>query len=219
MLDLLKLHYKMLYMILPVICFFFSACAEDTIVEPPPPSASTMSVDTVKNLNGDTLSTGRFTYFSLSTKSEVTGNDTLTNKWDIAFRGTTIWINGGSVRFGNGGAIAAGAPAYSGIYPLTNFDTISTAPTEGYGVDNSNTNLAIPTGSGNGWYSYDAAQNYIQAIPGVVILLKTGEGKYAKLEIMSYYKNSTPDPMPFPTNFRFYTFRYTYQPDGTTRLK
>jgi hypothetical protein len=219
MFNFLKNRHKLLFLFLPLLCFLVSSCSEDSVVEPPPPSASTMTVDTIKNLNGDTLSTGRFTYFSLSTKSEVTGADTVSNKWDIAFRGTTIWINGGSVRFGIGGAIAAGAPVYSGIYPLTNFDTISAAPVSGYGLDNSNTNLAIPTGSGNGWYTYDAAANYIQAIPGVVLLIKTGDGKYAKLEILSYYKNSTPDPMPFPTNFRFYTFRFTYQADGTTRLK
>jgi len=199
--------------------FFFAACGSDSVIEPEPPAPSTMTVDTVRNLSGDTANTGSFTYYSLRTNAVITGADTLSNLWDIAFRGTTIWINGGSVRFGQGGAIVAGAPRYSAIYPLTNFDTISVAPQTGYGTDEAPTDLAIPTGSGNGWYTYDAPNNFIQAIPGAVILLKTGDGKYAKLEILSYYKDANPQPFPFPTNFRFYTFRFTYQADGTTRLK
>lgn len=203
----------------PVISLMLFSCGEDTVVEPDPPAPSSMAVDTIRNLNGDTSSTGSFTYFSLSTKSVVTGADTLTNKWDLAFRGTIIWINGGSIRFGHGGAIVAGAPAYSGLYPQTNFDTITTAPVAGYGVDNSPTSLAIPTGSDNGWYNYDGATNYIAPIAGRVLLIKTGDGKYAKVEILSYYKDGIPDPMPNPVNFRFYTFRYTYQADGTGKLK
>jgi len=198
---------------------FFASCGDDTVTEPDPPPASTMAVDTIRNLNGDTSNTGSFTYFSLRTKSVVTGADTITNLWDIAFRGTTILINGGSIRYGLGGAIAAGSPRYSTIYPLTNFDTISVAPATGYGTDETPTDLAIPTGSGNGWYTYDAPNNFIQAIPGAVLLIKTGDGKYAKVEILSYYKDGNPQPFPFPVNFRFYTFRFTYQTDGTTKLK
>jgi hypothetical protein len=205
--------------LIPVLSLIIISCAEDIVIEPDPPAPSSMVIDTVRNLSGDTALTGKFTYFSLSTKSVVTGDDTLTNKWDLAFRGTTIWINGGALRFGQGGAIVAGSPRYNSIYPLTNFDTISVAPGSGYGTDDSPVNLAIPTGSGNGWYNYDAPNNFIQAIPGVVLFIKTGEGKYAKVEIMSYYKDSNPQPMPDPVNFRYYTFRYTYQADGTTKLK
>lgn len=204
---------------MPVLSLIISSCGEDAVVEPEPPAPSTMAVDTIRNLSGDTSSSGKFTYFSLSTKLQVTGDDTTTNKWDIAFRGTTIWINGGSVRYGLGGAIVTGAPAYSSVYSLTNFDTISIAPTTGYGTDEPSNNLAIPTGSDNGWYNYDAPNNYISPIAGRVLLLKTGDGKYAKVEILSYYKDMNPQPMPNPTNFRYYTFRFTYQADGSTKLK
>jgi hypothetical protein len=196
-----QIRSAVLALILPV-SFIISSCGEDAVVEPEPPPASTMAIDTIRNLSGDTAITGKFTYFSLSTKSVITGDDTTTNKWDIAFRGTTIWINGGTARYGDGGAIVAGAPTYSSIYSLTNFDTISVAPTSGYGQDNSPTSLAIPTGSDNGWYNYEPTSNYISPIAGRVLLIKTGTGKYAKVEILSYYKNSTPDPIPNPTNFR-----------------
>jgi hypothetical protein len=192
------------------IILVLSSCKEETIIEPSPPSGSSLPIDTIKNLNADTANTGAFTYFSLRTKTIITGQDTLSNLWDVAFRGTTIWINGGPARFGQGGAF---------IQRLSNFDTVSAAPVSGYAVDSSDTQLAIPTGSGNGWYNYDGGTNTIFPIQGTVLIIKTAGGKYSKLEIMSYYKNSIPFPNPDPVNYRWYTFRYSLQTDGSTKLK
>jgi len=50
-----------------------------------------------------------------------------------------------------------------------------------------------------------------------VIFLKTAEGKYAKLEILSYHKGAPAAPIP-TSEARHYTFRYVYQPDGSTKL-
>jgi hypothetical protein len=192
------------------IAFIVSACSSDTVVEPPPPAAGDLTIRTYSNLPADTGLTGEFTYFRFSDSSIVTGSEINTPNWDIAFRGTTIWINGGTGRPGNGGAIR---------YTGSSFDTVSLAPETGYAVDQNDTTLAIPTGSGNGWYSYDFMNNYIAPIPGVVLIIKTGDGKYAKVEILSYYKDQNPQPFPNPTNFRYYTFRFTYQPDGSRKIK
>lgn len=210
------------FLIAAAVIVWIPGCSEDSIIEPDPPSASTLPVDTARNIPADTMgNTGSFTYYSLRTKSVITGDDTLTDKWDIAFRTTTIYVNGGVLHpaGGQGGAIVTGANAYISIYPLSNFDTISVAPVSGYGVDTSAGHYAVPSGSGNGWYSYDFANNYIAPIPGRIILLKTGDGKYAKLEILSYYKDMDPQPMPNPLNSRWYTFRFSIQTDGSTRLK
>jgi len=50
-----------------------------------------------------------------------------------------------------------------------------------------------------------------------VIFLKTAEGKYAKLEMLSYHKGAPAAPIP-TSEARHYTFRYVYQPDGSTKL-
>jgi hypothetical protein len=61
----------------------------------------------------------------------------------------------------------------------------------------------------------------LTAIPGRVLVIRTASGKYAKVEILNYYKGNT---TPLSTasdsvkiyNSRYYSFRYTFQGNGTT---
>lgn len=78
----------------------------------------------------------------------------------------------------------------------------------------------LRSGSGKGWYNYDGVTKLISAIPGRVLVVRTATGKYAKVEILNYYKGGvTPDvtasDMDKLIKQRFYTFRYIYQPDGS----
>lgn len=151
---------------------------------------------------------GAFTKFSFSQNTTVTDDS-----WDIAFRGTTIIVNGGSAigitdeptRTGNGA-----------VSIVTNtLDAVTTIPDiSSFAQDATNT-YAIPTGSGNGWYNYNATNNLITPIAGKIFVVKTHDGKYAKMEIISYYKDAptTPDATALS---RYYTFRYVYQPNGTS---
>ncbi|HSK13442.1 MAG TPA: HmuY family protein, partial [Phnomibacter sp.] len=71
-----------------------------------------LEVKTVVNLPADTITgfsatgrpigSGRFTYFSLRENKIITDADTLTNKWDIAFREFYIKVNGGTSATGGG---------------------------------------------------------------------------------------------------------------------
>lgn len=154
--------------------------------------------------------TKKFTFFSFSSGSIVAHADSASTKWDLGFNGTTIIVNGGTSGPGN-----ASAQVVSGI-----FADLATAPTDGYHQDNKAAVpafYAITKGSGNGWYNYDQATNVISPIAGRVIVIKTADGKYAKMEILSYYKDSpiAPDAS---TPDRYYTFRYVYQADGSTKL-
>ncbi len=206
-----KLHNLFKAVLLIVISFSLYSCKSDTIIEPEVPPAGPLAVRTITNLNTTTTTStnGKYTYFRLSDSTVVTGADTATNKWDIGFQGTTIIINGGTGRFGSGGAIVA----------TSDFNDMATAPESGYAVDNPPTSLAIMTGSGNGWYEYNSTTNSINPLPGKILVIKTGDGKYAKIQIMSYYQNSDPQPPEGPTNFRYYTFKYVYQPDGSRTIK
>ncbi|WP_262420207.1 IPT/TIG domain-containing protein [Flagellimonas meishanensis] len=155
---------------------------------------------------------GPFTKFSFETGA-VTDSDT---EWDIAFRGTTIAVNGGTVtgtndepeRNGNGGATIE-----TGL-----FTEVTSAAGLTFDVDADGA-FAIPTGSGEGWYNYNPATFTLSPVPGRVLVFRTHDGKYAKVEILSYYRDAPAVPDPFMDESRVYTFNYVYNPNaGETSL-
>ncbi|WP_420604112.1 HmuY family protein [Flagellimonas sp.] len=155
---------------------------------------------------------GPYTKFSFAT-GEVTTSDT---DWDIAFRGTSIVVNGGTAtgtndeptRNGNGG-ISIQSGTFASITDTKEFSFTQDADGA----------FAIPTGSNNGWYSYNPATHIIAPIPGKVFVIRTHDGKYAKMEIVSYYKDAPAEPNFMTDEYRFYTFNYVYNPNaGETTL-
>jgi len=156
---------------------------------------------------------GEFTKFDFET-GMTTESDT---DWDIAFRGTTIAVNGGEQtgtddepeRTSDAGVIIENGT----------FSDITQVPENEEFVQDSTNGFAIPTGSGNGWYNYDFATNIVNPIPGKIFIFRTSDGRYAKLEILSYYKDAPSNIDPFQDEARYYTFRYTYNPnEGQTNF-
>jgi len=151
---------------------------------------------------------GDFAKFSFSENKIVT-----TDNWDIAFRGTTIVVNGG-VKVGiNGEPERKGTGAVSIVSGT--FGNVTAFPAASTFVQDAKDVLAIPTGSGKGWYSYNSTTHIISPIAGKVFVVKTHDGKYAKFEILSYYKDApaTPDANSLPG---YYTFNFAYQANSTT---
>ncbi len=211
--------------ILAIAALIFNACKNDEtnniVVNPNDYNVAVSGkIVTVKNLAADTVvgmgaqgpyGAGKYTFFSLGTNSKIASTDSATSNWDLAFAGTTIRINAGTSGPGNGGAFV-----YTGT-----FDALTNVPVDStFKIDQAPT-YAITKGSGKGWYSYDGPNNLVTAIPGRVLVIKTATGKYAKVEILNYYKGNT---TPLSTasdsikiyDSRYYSFRYTYQADGTT---
>lgn len=192
----------------------FSSCSddkEDTVVMPAL-EATTVSnlaagVTTTTGGGGQPTSATKYTFYSLANKAVVATADSNTTKWDVGFRGTTLIINGGTSGPGQGGALVQ-----DGL-----FADIVTAPETGFRGDNA-TSKAIPTGSGLGWYNYNGATNIVTPIAGKVLLVRTATGKYAKLEIVSYYQGAPATPTATSVS-RYYSFRFLYQPDGSRNLK
>ena len=165
------------------------------------------------------LDAGEVVLSSSETDESVRQRDSASTAWDLGFRGTTIIVNGGTSGPGEGAAQI-----------LTEaFADVTEAPASGYVADGANTACpavetpggsfpgapyAICTGSDNGWYNYTPATNLIAPIPGRTIVLTTGDGDYAKVRILSYYRgNPTPPDASAPS--RYYTFEYVVQPDGS----
>ena len=156
---------------------------------------------------------GEFTKFDFSSGS-VTISET---DWDIGFRGTSIIVNGGvslgtvdePSRTGNAAAYVASGTLASVVQVDTNLF-----------VQDSSNGYAIASGSGNGWYTYSGPPTYlITPTPGKVLVFKTADGKYAKVEILSYYKDSPPTPDYRFSEGRYFTFNYVYQPnEGVTNF-
>jgi hypothetical protein len=203
----------------------FSCKDDKAIIIPSDPRAFSVSANgnivTVKNLPADTIvgigamgpyGVGKYTFYSLGANGLIANTDSATSNWDLAFAGTTIRVNSGTSGPGNGGAFV-----YNGI-----FESLLSVPADStFKLDNAPTSYAIPKGSGKGWYTYDGPNNLITATPGKVLVIKTATGKYAKLEVLNYYRGgSTPATSATDSvksfDSRYYSFRYTYQGNGTT---
>lgn len=195
----------------------FTACDKDDANQPSPAAPAALPVRTVSNLAaGLTTPDGaaglptlasHYTFYSLAEQKAIPVSDSASTRWDIALKGTTILINGGS-----SGPGAGGAQVFTGL-----FDDLATAPETGFATD-SPTARAIPTGSGNGWYTYNPMTNIISPVAGKVLLIRTAAGRLAKVEVVSYYRNAPAMPAPSDAS-RYYTFRYVYQPDGSRNLR
>jgi hypothetical protein len=142
----------------------------------------------------------------------IASTDSATSNWDLAFAGTTIRVNNTTSGPGNGGAFV-----YNG-----SFDNLTVVPADSsFYVDNAPVSYAIPKGSGKGWYTYDGPNNIVSATPGKVLVIKTATGKYAKVEILNYYRGGVTPSITATDSVkafdsRYFSFRYTYQPNGST---
>lgn len=151
---------------------------------------------------------GAFTKFSFSQNAIVT-NDS----WDIAFRGTTIVVNGGTAIGITEEPTRTGSGAVSIL--SNTLSAVTTIPSSSTFTQDGTNTYAIPTGSGNGWYNYNSTNNLITPIAGKIFVVKTHDGKYAKMEIISYYKDAPANPDATALS-RYFTFKYVYQPSGTS---
>ena len=151
---------------------------------------------------------GAFTKFSFSENKIVTSDN-----WDIAFRGTVIIVNGGAKigitdepnRTGNGAvSVVSGG-----------FSAVNTIPLAATFTQDAATVYAFPKSGDNAWYDYNPNTHIITSKAGKIFVVKTHDGKYAKFEILSYYKDApiTPDVTSLG---RYFTFNFAYQANSTT---
>lgn len=192
------------------------ACSKSTTTTVMPVTAVTVKdipADTVVGLSaqGIPITNGKYTFYSLEKNAIVPNTDSATTKWDIAFLATRIITNGGTSGSGLGGAYIQ-----TGL-----FDDLKTISADSvFKTDNAPTSYAITSGSGKGWYTYDGLNNLITPLAGRVLVIRTASGKYAKMEITSYYKGGVTLPASASdadklSKQRYYTFRFAFQPNGT----
>ena len=151
---------------------------------------------------------GEFTKFDF-TSGQITTSDT---EWDVAFRGSAIIVNGGVSRGTEDEPERTGDAA---TYIVTAaFADVNTVDESLFLQDTAET-YAIVTGSGNGWYTYNPANNTIAPTPGKVLVFRTRNNTYAKVEILSYYRDAPAEITPeiAANDSRYYTFNYVFNPN------
>lgn len=182
--------------LLGISCLFiiFCSCEKDQSSK-----GKEVEAKTVKNLKAFIAQEGDgphkkaigYRKFSFSKGMEVAEDS---KDWDIAFKTTTILVNGGESsntegepkRTGNGGCYIT-----EGLLDEVTIDAKKIIAQD------------VP----KTWYTYNSqGKHIIRPIPGMVIVIRTHNGKYAKMVIDSYYKDSNTEDAP-----RYYTFKYIYQ--------
>lgn len=182
-----------------------TGCDEDPVSS----NASEMdlALQTAADLPADPQRSGVFTFYDLESGETVPRADSATTDWDIAFAGTTILTNSGTSGPGDAAAAVIEQP----------FSETTEVPEDVTLVADAEGAPAIPTGSGNGWYSYDRTTHSISPLPGRTILLRTTEGNHAKLRMISYYRGA-PEELTADAESRYLTFDYVLQTDGSARF-
>jgi hypothetical protein len=139
----------------------------------------------------DATSQDRWSFFDFSRNAVVTDPGPL--DWDLAMRRFYVIVNGGPGFAGGGGVQDLGAVA---------FDSVAVLPDTGYRAseaDSSNPALRR-------WYDYGWSSHLLRS-KSHVYAVRTADGKYAKIAIVSYYCGEARPGC--------FTFRYVYQGQGS----
>ncbi|HIE74010.1 MAG TPA: hypothetical protein EYQ06_07105 [Flavobacteriales bacterium] len=168
--------------------------AQASITPNPPPAPPTI--------------TGNYTKFSFSEGGVVDGDD-----WDVAFRSTSIIVNGGASSDSSQPSREGNAAVYIIDGTMANIASIDTSLL----AQDSQNGTAIIDDMGYmemGWCVYDKdpvspTWHKISPIAGKILVFRTHDNKYAKIEITYFYDSPNPN---FMTDYGgFYTFNYVYQ--------
>lgn len=182
----------------------FNSCDDEDPVILPVESKSVINLHAPQSADYTTnppTITGDYIKFNFATGQTTTGDD-----WDIAFRGTTILVNGGEKKLTDEPSRSTIGAAYLTSGTFGSIDMVETSELS----QDSSTEHAI-----SGWYDYNPTNHLITPKAGKVVVVKTHDGHYAKMEIISYYKDKDTS-----SESRYFTFNYVYQPnDGSLSLE
>ena len=199
-----------LSLLLSVLILFFTSCEKssnnDVIIDEDVITFVELNASQYIVNPSDSVLTGKYEKFSFSEGDTVSHEN-----WDVAFRGTTIIVNGGDSYSVNQPERTGNAAVYIATGVMSDIRTVDLSKLE---QDNTSgpaiiDDLGI---SGDGWASYDMSTHIISPIAGRILVFRTHDNKYAKMEIVYYYDSPNPDPSNGDYG-GYYTFNYVYQPN------
>jgi hypothetical protein len=147
-----------------------------------------------------------WTYFDFSRGSVVEVPHQFVVDWDLAFQRHKVLANGGATNpKGKAAILNLGEVSWDDVTEATAAgyvdDTIATISADSIVTEN----LAIKS-----WYDYNWLTHLLRPKPYVYVI-RTADGKYAKLRLVSYYCEGGQASGCF-------TFEYMYQGDGSRRF-
>lgn len=188
------------------------SCSDDEETQP----EEDLQVVLVENLHapaderdrqtGEIIGLNSYKYFSFEENKLIESSD---GNWDLGIKGLSMIVNNGIS--GNGNAEATIVQGVFDQYDEIPEDLILKVDTE--------EGLAIPGGSGNGWYNYNMNTHVVSPQPGNILIIKTNAGNYVKMEVLSYYQDNPPlNEVDLTTPSAYYTFQYVLQPNGSRKF-
>ncbi|NQX41031.1 HmuY protein [Pedobacter steynii] len=215
----MKNKLKSTIVLFAVICAFAS-CTKDEVKPEPVDGKSTI----IKDLPGDVGKTvgggAEFDpqYFSFKTGAKVATTEKLTSGWDLVFvkeYNSFVSVNNGK----DGNSLGFGGPGKGGMVVINKaYDEVKEAPADTEFAANGITGAGWDSGNGNGWYFYELKTHIAVPIKNRTYVLRTAEGKYAKLEMFSMYKGNPATVSDLKWPAPYFTFRYYVQEDGSRNL-
>jgi len=159
--------------------------------------------DVMDRQTGEIIELNSYQYYSFEDNELVVSED---GNWDLGIKGLSMIVNNGISGDGN-----AEAAIVQGV-----FEQYNSIPETVQLKSDTAEGLAIPSGSGNGWYNYNMTTHLVSPQPGNILIIKTNGGNYVKMEILSYYKDNPPmSEVNLTTPSAYYTFQYVLQPNGS----
>lgn len=209
--------------ILIISIFLFAACSKKN----DQPGLQDGNSIFIADLMGDTAATMsegesfKTLYFSFTTGSavQVSEEEKTSNKWDLAFTGpynSEVYVNNGLYEY-NPGYGGAGKGAV--IQQDVPYDNVNTAPSSADFDAAALTKIGWDAGNGRGWFFYSLDNHIAVPIKNRTFVLRTADGRYAKLELLNSYKGNPPVVTDLYWPAPYFTFRYFVQQDGTANLK
>ncbi|MCX8472421.1 MAG: HmuY family protein [Sediminibacterium sp.] len=172
-----------IFIMVTVLQFIISCSVQvtgpDTIIGNIYREYNNLPADTFIGINsmGRAYGANKFTFFNLDSNKIISSSDSNSNKWDIAFKGTTMILNGGT----------SGPGKVSGFLQIGIYDTTVNLPKDStFYVDNG-INLALS--KYNRFYNYNSIKFTVSPKPGVFFIIRTNQNSLCKLQIYSLYKN------------------------------
>ncbi|MEJ2882152.1 HmuY family protein [Pedobacter sp. GR22-6] len=178
----------------------------------------------VRDLPGDvgnTVGSGKefeTFYFNLKTGTKIDASRKLTADWDIAFTkeyNSLIVANSGTVQ----GTPGFGGPGKGSVVIVEKaYSQVTQAPSVSEFEANQIPSFGWDAGNGVGWFFYDLKTHIAVPVKNRTFIIKTADGKYAKLEMVSMYKGAPATVSDLNWPAPYFTFRYYFQEDGSGNL-
>lgn len=242
------LHKGMIRSFVVVLIIALTSCSKDSETPAPNlPDTDTPSVSPnsmyykvirIENFVGDTSSgsptaTRQTLFYSLEDSTAKDEKFAKTNRWDLSFSGlynSNIGCNNGAASQNPG----YGSSGKGGIYILDKkFEDVVDVPSDDL-IQAGNSYMTDGSGAfglGLGWYCYDwggtiygdgsvQKQHVAYALSNRTLIVRTAKGNYAKIKMISIYKNAYTYDLMFKDSPKpYFTFEYVMVPAGSKKFE